>query len=244
MKYFIFADPHGHYTELKEALLAAGYDETNDNHHLIGLGDYFDRGSENDKMAEFIIDQHEKGKATFILGNHDEMLLEVLGFVDDGIFNCIHNGMDKTIDQLSKSNWHMLKYDQEHIVRRINRNYPKLKDLLLGMKHKIEIGNFVLTHAGYSNTHRDPYFTDKWEVNNWAKTDFFVKWFQTSDDFVLQKTYIFGHWHAFDLRQIFGYSHTNKPTPEPFVHKNFVGLDACTVITKKVNIYIIDEEVV
>lgn len=244
MKYFLFADPHGHYTELKEALLDAGYDETNDNHQLIGLGDYFDRGTENGKMAAFLLDQWEKGKAKFILGNHDIMLLDFLRGKDDGIFNSIYNGFDKTIEDLANiETWQLIYYEPQFVAEKIRGNYPKLLEWLYKMEDKIEIENFVLTHAGYSNKLKDPYRTDKWEIDNWAKTDFFVKWFATSDDFVLQKTYIFGHWHAFDLRQKFQ-NGDGTPSSEPFIHRNFIGLDACTALTKKVNIYIIDEEVI
>lgn len=244
MKYFLFADPHGHYTELKEALLAAGYDETNDNHMLIGLGDYFDRGYENGKMATFLLDQWTKGKARFILGNHDTMLLNFLKGKDDGIFNSLYNGFGKTIEDLAKiETWQLIYYDQDFVIQKIKENYPNLFEWLYKMENKIEIGNFVLTHAGYANRAKDFYFPDKWEVDNWANSKFFVKWFQTSDEFRLPKTYIFGHWHAFDLRQEFQ-NGDGKPSPEPFIHKNFIGLDACTALTKKVNIYIIDEEVI
>lgn len=244
MKYFLFADPHGNFTALKEALDNAGYDETNDNHTLVGLGDYFDRGSENDKMADFIIDQYEKGKAIYILGNHDQMLLDVLTFKDNGIFNCLYNGLNRTINQLSKVDWSSLKYDQEFVVNEINKNYPKLLEILKQMKDILEIKNFVITHGGYSNRLKDPYLTDMWYINNWAHTEFFVEWFATSDDFKLVKTYIFGHWHAYRLRNKFIGDTDEIPTPEPFIHRNFIGLDACTTATNKVNIYIIDDELV
>lgn len=241
MKYFLFADPHGHYTELKTALLAAGYDETNDNHMLIGLGDYFDRGRENGKMATFLLDQWKKGKARYILGNHDTMLLEFLQGISDGIFNSVYNGFGNTLEDLARiETWQIVNYNQEYVIENIQKNYPGLFELLYQMEDKIEIGNYILTHAGYSNTHRDPYHTDKWQVDNWARTDEFIKWFATSDDFRINKTYIFGHWHAYNLRLNWGYSNTSKPSPEPFIHRNFIGLDACTVVTKQVNIYIIE----
>ena len=244
MKYFIFADPHGHYTELKEALLAAGYDETNDSHMLIGLGDYFDRGLENGRMATFLLDQYQKGKARLILGNHDSMLLDFLRGLDNGIFNSIYNGFGNTLEDLAKiETWQLIYYNPEFVIFQIKENYPRLLELLHNMEHKIEIGNFVLTHAGYSNKLKDSYFTDMWEVNNWARTDLFVKSFATSDDFRFGKTYIFGHWHAFDLRQKFQ-NGDGTITPEPFMQTHYIGLDACTAVTKKVNIYIIDEEVV
>lgn len=239
-KYFVFADPHGNLTALKEALKEAGYNPRNKRHHLIGLGDYFDRGTENAEMAEFIVEMHEKKKATFIKGNHDQMLIDVLEYRDDGLFNCTYNGLNRTINDLSGDQWFMLRVDQGYIVSRIKENHPKLLDVLKQMKDIIEIKDFVLTHAGYSNIYKDPYRTDGWEVNPWARSDSFVEHFTTADQFVLTKTYVFGHWHAFDLRKKFQEG-DGEITPEPFIHRNFVGLDACTIRTNKVNIYIIDE---
>lgn len=241
MKYFIFADPHGHYTELKEALLAAGYDEANDNHKLIGLGDYFDRGRENDKMATFLLNQWEKGKADFILGNHDQMLLNFLRGKDDGIFNCVYNGFGKTLEDLAKiETWQLIYYNPDFVMQKIKENYPKLLEWLYKMEEKIEIGDYILTHAGYKNIFHDPYITRGWEIDCWARSDLFVENFKTSDIFRINKTYIFGHWHAFDLRAKFQ-DGDGEITPEPFITRNFVGLDACTIKTKKVNVYTIEE---
>lgn len=243
MKYFLFADPHGNFTALKEALDNAGYDETNNNHTLVGLGDYFDRGYENGKMATFLLDQWKKGKAKYILGNHDEMLLNFLKGLDDGIFNAAHNGFGRTLEDLAKiETWQLIHYDPELVINNIKNNYPDLLELLYSMESIIEIDNFVLTHAGYSNT--NIYDTDKWEINNWARTDKFVQYFATSDDFRINKTYIFGHWHAFNLRRKFLHEDTSDTMSDIFYHRNFVGLDACTTLTNKVNIYIIDDELV
>lgn len=242
MKYFLFTDPHGHFTELKEALLAARYDETNENHMLIGMGDYFDRGKENAQMAKFLLDQHKKGKAVYILGNHDQMLIDFLTGKGDGIFNCIHNGFGETIQDLSGlMHWQYIANDQDYAVKKIKGNFPGLLKLLTEMKEEIRIGDYIITHAGYSNDFGSSIFHDKWSVNNWAHTEKFVQDFHTATIYEPNKKYIFGHWHAFQLRQKFGYSYTNKPTPEPFVHKNFIGLDACTALTKKVNVYIIED---
>lgn len=243
MKYFLFSDPHGNLTALREALSNAGYDEDNLNHHLVGLGDYFDRGSENSEMANFIIEKYFQGRSTFLRGNHDQMLIDVLEKRDDGLFNCEHNGLGRTIEDLSKDKWHMLIQDQDYTINRINKNYPKLLEVLNQMKDTLEIKDFILTHGGYSNTENNPYDTSAWVVNNWAHTENFVRYFATSDIFNISKTYIFGHWHAFSLRHVF-LEDTGKITHEPFIYRNFIGLDACTTITNKVNIYIIDEDLV
>ena len=47
MKLFVVSDLHGHYKELIKALKKAEFDENNDNHLLISLGDMFDRGQDS-----------------------------------------------------------------------------------------------------------------------------------------------------------------------------------------------------
>ena len=52
-KLFVVSDIHGHYSELKAALAAAGFDRNDPAHLLICCGDYFDRGSENAQVLRF-----------------------------------------------------------------------------------------------------------------------------------------------------------------------------------------------
>ena len=54
MKYFAFGDTHGYYDELMTSLQEAGYQIFNPDHCLIGLGDYFDRGSQSKEILEFL----------------------------------------------------------------------------------------------------------------------------------------------------------------------------------------------
>ena len=54
MKYFVFTDIHGFYSILKKELIKQGFDENNENHMLISLGDNFDRGNENYEMYDKI----------------------------------------------------------------------------------------------------------------------------------------------------------------------------------------------
>ncbi|WP_343089369.1 metallophosphoesterase, partial [Methanocalculus natronophilus] len=91
MKLFIISDLHGHFTVTKKALVEKGFEEGNKDHHLLCLGDYFDRGSENKAVYEYLTSL--KDQASFILGNHDLFLLEFLeGDFSKADFNALHNG--------------------------------------------------------------------------------------------------------------------------------------------------------
>ena len=72
---FVVSDIHGHYTLLRQALENAGFDDDNDNHLLIGCGDYFDRGNENAEVLRYLDRIRHK---MLLRGNHEDMLLKLL----------------------------------------------------------------------------------------------------------------------------------------------------------------------
>lgn len=81
MKYFVFSDVHGCLSGLLSALDEAGYESGNPAHHLLFLGDAFDKdGDERDDFGvyEFLKQGVESEKLTWVLGNHDVYLLNVL----------------------------------------------------------------------------------------------------------------------------------------------------------------------
>lgn len=51
---FAVSDVHGYFEQMKNALDEAGYECENDAHLLVCCGDYFDRGSENLKVLQFL----------------------------------------------------------------------------------------------------------------------------------------------------------------------------------------------
>ena len=69
-EYFVFTDIHGFYSILKKELIKQGFDENNENHMLISLGDNFDRGNENYEM-------YDKNKIILVKGNYEDVLLEM-----------------------------------------------------------------------------------------------------------------------------------------------------------------------
>ena len=74
-KLFIISDIHGFYTEMKASLDKAGFNENDESHLLICLGDYFDRGKENLRVLEYLEKINNK---ILIRGNHEDVLLPML----------------------------------------------------------------------------------------------------------------------------------------------------------------------
>ena len=78
MKNFVVSDIHDHYDLLIEALNRNRFDENNAEHHLIVCGDAFYSGPQPGELFVFLRNLSQKGRLTFIYGNHDIELLDNL----------------------------------------------------------------------------------------------------------------------------------------------------------------------
>jgi len=238
-KYFLFSDVHGCATILIESLHEAGFDIFNPNHILIGVGDYFDRGNENQEIYNFLKSIPVERKY-LVFGNHDEMLLDYLEGRDDGYFNAEYNGLWNTITNLAARNLTQWEVLHELITLRyevVNEN-PKLIDFLKEMRIGFKLDNYIITHAGFKpQYHRDYYRKDDKPVFNsdvWASTPEFIRMTRKKhEDF----TFIVGHWHASKLNGEFLQMKTNHKT---FKYRNYIGLDACSNVSEMINVYVIE----
>ena len=77
-KMFIISDIHGYYDEMIKALEKAGYNENNDEHKLICLGDIFDRGAQSLAVYEYLKRLSDEDKAIVLSGNHSLFLIQFL----------------------------------------------------------------------------------------------------------------------------------------------------------------------
>jgi serine/threonine protein phosphatase 1 len=234
MKYFLFSDIHGEYDALIESLQGAGFDLENPEHFLIGLGDYFDRGSQNEFVLVFLMSMLEQGRIKLIRGNHDDMLLNFLTLNIAKAFNDLrYNGLDKTIDGLAGEKVKFPNLEGYIAAKNmVLKNYPNLIEFLKNMEEVINIDNYVLTHAGFFARNDGTLIVD-----NWNYTDVMIK--DRSEFFDKSKIYIFGHWHAEKLNKLMNISTGN---PDKFIYKNFIGIDATTNKTKKATIHVIETD--
>ena len=156
-KVFVVSDIHGHYTVLKEALDSAGFDPSRDDHSLLALGDYFDRGEESYEVYRYLSDLMNKSKAKGILGNHDLFMLEFLEGKDDRVqFNILHNGFLKTLESFTgKKLPDPFSVDLNALRDIVNRVAPNLYEWLDSMPLFIEHENTIFTHGGIDGDNPD-----------------------------------------------------------------------------------------
>ncbi len=148
-KTFVTADIHGHFQVLKDTLNANGFDPDCLSHHLMVLGDLFDRGSESFKVYQYLKNLYDEGKASIVLGNHDLFMLEFLEGKDARTaFNVIHNGFDKTLESFTGMSVNKTMTDFSALRKKVIRVAPKLYDFLNTLPLYIEHENVIFTHGG------------------------------------------------------------------------------------------------
>ena len=236
-KYFIFSDVHGCYTVLHSALEEVGYDEKNPKHILVSLGDNFDRGQENAEVLRFL----NRTKALCVLGNHDQMLLDYLIGNSNGVFDCTYNGMHTTIRDLANLPQDTKPYNiiqgLHYLADRVQQRFPTLVHQLIQLPDGYKIGNYILTHAGFSTNYSRHEHDNSWFPNHWTNTPEFIhKYNGHTNGF----KFVSGHWHAGKLSHEFVglVDHDHKI----FNFNDFIGIDACSNLTQRVNVLTIETE--
>lgn len=238
MKYFVSSDIHGFYDEWQLALKENGFDINNPNHKIIVCGDLFDRGHQPKEIIDFVL--AHKDKIILIRGNHEDLMEQMLnrGF---GFINDYHNGTVKTIEDLcpdERTIFHYKKIAKE----------TGLQEVLDMCVDYYETKNHVFVHGWIPTNYQGKY--DKnwrnasksaWEKARWQNP---VEMYENKV-FEPDKTIVCGHWHcsAFwnvvypDLYEEFG----EKEKFDPFITKDIIALDTCTVHTRKVNLIKVED---
>ena len=249
MKYFIVADIHGFYNELKKALETAGFDANNPEHTFVSLGDVLDRGKQPREMLEFIMSLPED-RRILIRGNHEDLMEEALSrwyFLDHDI----HNGTRDTVFALAGK---LNEFDAFDALRQdpLYKSYIASCIDYYETEHAIFVHGWI-PHNSYCKGFSYDYIRHDY-VENWREADKEqwkqARWFNGMDswaDGVREpgKTIFCGHWHtAWGRAYIDRACSPRTINPEdflPWVKKGIVALDACTALTGFINCYVLTE---
>jgi serine/threonine protein phosphatase 1 len=206
---YVIGDIHG-CVEEPEVLLRflEEHEEVSDKDLVIFLGDYIDRGSDSKKVIDLAIDFRNKfPKTRFLKGNHEDMMLDFLGFGGHLGQAFLYNGGLETIQSYGIS---VFAPPTEMVGALPPAHFKFFCELesIIAIKDK----SFVCVHAGL-NPLRD--LT--------AQNDNDVYWIR--DEFL-------NNIHPFEKTVIF--AHT--PHQEVFVHLPYkIGLDTGLVFGNKLS---------
>lgn len=146
---------------------------------LVFIGDYIDRGDHSKEVVDYLVDVKRRvPQSFFLLGNHEQMLLEYLDQKNEEAF--LYNGGDKTLRSYwqgrpgpetapAPNSW--LPEDHREFYRSLLPYYEREE--------------YIFVHAGLRNGIRP----ERQELNDlvWIREEFFY----SAYDF--GKTVVFGH---------------------------------------------------
>ena len=240
MKYFVSSDIHGFFDEWQNVLNEKGFDITNPEHKIIVCGDLLDRGRQPREIIDFILSH--KDKFILIRGNHEDLMQEMIDRNKNN-FADLSNGTAYTIVDLYPK-WQVSEFDLAKIAKQ-----TKLQEVLDMCIDYFETEHYIFVH-GWIPIIENCYLYDsewrkarkeRWQKARWANP---VEMYRYKI-FEPNKTIVCGHWHCSalwheqnpKLYDEFG----EQENFEPFITKDMIALDACTVYSHKVNIVVLDD---
>lgn len=261
MKYFVFSDAHGYYDILAESLYRAGFRMKDPSHGIISLGDLIDRGSDPLGCLNFVNSLPEERKI-LIRGNHETLLDELMRREREYSYE-YSNGTIYTLYELAQNKGGTLRDVRD--VCRDARTSPMWLEYTKYLRDYAEIGDNIFVHGWIpcASNDADKYhtrgvkytFDDNWRRGDWDT----ASWVNGMDAWnqgvkIPGKTIYCGHWHA-----SYGHSKLHNEGPEfnnpyakdrkkrkanftPFIDEGICAMDACTAVSHKINIRIIDDE--
>lgn len=253
-KIFVISDIHGDFITMVWDLCDAGYEVNNDNHFLIVCGDMFDRGSDSLSVYEYLKGLTDSNKAIVIRGNHETMFIDYLKGKSITPFNYIYNGTNETFaDFLHQTapfeTWWALNGNEKYpsniefaewlkeAVNEINTKYPELLSWLENLPYYSETKNYIFTHGAIDTNALDWRIAD-WERLTWDDGSFWRKEINNTD-----KTVVVGHYHTDGIREKYDLEiDESLPANQILYGKQKIYIDTCTVLTHRVNVLVIEDE--
>jgi hypothetical protein len=181
----------------------------NPNHQIISLGDHFGRadvsldisGSKN--VFEYLISKEHHNRPICIIGNHEEILIEMLKYEHVSYLDSI-NGEDKTCISFMKDKRYSFELYNEDTAHCHFKSIKKsgVKEWILSLPYYYETKTHILFHGWGTNKVIPGSIHKKWSDAMWAKTpDDIKRYIEVFDKIKDPKTIVFGHWGTHHLRK-------------------------------------------
>lgn len=259
MKYYVVADVHGFYSELRKTLEEKGFFADEGPRKLIICGDVFDRGREAREMQEFILELMKKDEVILVRGNHEDLALDLIEDAEYYFetemraFNSHHarNGTIATFMCLAETSFDSMLTNVKGFQRKAE-NTPYVKKIIPAMMDYFETKNYIFVH-GYIpceevktlNKEKCYFYQPDWRnasEEEWKK----ARWYNgmlCQHLGVLEdgKTIVCGHFHC-----SFGHTMYEMKTGEedfsPYYSEGIIAIDACTAYSRQINCIIIEDE--
>ena len=136
---------------------------------------------------------------------------------------------------------------QEYAREKINKEFPELLSWLKSRLYYCETENYIFTHGAIDGLCEDwhnpiytPYdFWSPWEYLTWDDGNFYKQ-----DIINTNKTVVVGHFHTDAIRERFHIPISGNNSILISEDKRKIFIDTCTVITHKVNVLILEDDLI
>jgi len=188
---YAVGDIHGELEKLEELLEALPLREGD---RFVFLGDYVDRGPDASGVVDRLIRLEREWPCVFLLGNHESMFLDFLGWTDEAFFGgdaFLMNGGDRTLASYGY-------FDREQPDREGFRLPKDHEDFLLSLRLWHREGDYLFVHAGLGQAQLK-YDDVSWALRRARVED--MLWNRTTCDLPhkLGVTVVYGHTPSEDL---------------------------------------------
>lgn len=248
MKYFVVSDIHGFFDELINALNEKGFDKDNPDHTLVVCGDCFDRGPKPIEVMEYL---KSLPRRYLIWGNHEDLMTKLL-YHHSPYTHDIQNGTWQTLEKFLKVNNETEDGSWRETLSQIFGFFDQFTKYY-------ETKNYIFVHSWIpllSTPSGTPVYNENWrDINaNWDQA-IWPNPFKMGNANLNKtgKTIVFGHWHCsyghfmIGNKGLSGNEFGKNANWEPYFGKDenggkYIGIDACTAYTGKVNCLVIEDE--
>lgn len=260
MRYYVVADPHGHCSLMCQALREAGYEQYEGEKKLILLGDLLDRGPENADMQDLVYDMMQRGEVILVRGNHEDLLEDLVDNLDNyaelGLqySHHYHNRTVHTVCDLARCSVGAMSATPLQIRARM-RQTKYYKYVLDEMVDYYETPHYVFVHGWIPvmdlapvGMRPDLVYYPEWRTADKEMWNH-ARWINGMDAaarglLVPDKTVVCGHYRcSYGHAVLEGKGDETGPYADysPYYGKGIIALDACTVLSHRVNVLVLDD---
>lgn len=245
-KYFCVSDVHGHFDELKLALDNAGFNPDDCEHFFVSCGDLLDRGKQPAECLKFV---NTLPRKILIRGNHEDLMEDLLKNRCIQMHD-VHNGTSDTLFRLTHTT--PRTYDVDDAYHKME-THPEWVKYIKSVINYYETPKYIFVHGWIPCTEFDKFsgnvtgYDSNWrnaQEDDWRRSRWYAGWKHWNAGIrEPDKTIICGHWHCSAPNYFIHHEGKNEyDCTEPFIDNGIIDLDACTVLSKKVNCIVLEDE--
>ena len=224
------SDVHGFYNEMMKALNEVNFNPETD--LFVSCGDAMDRGPKPREVIKFM---NRLPNKVLVKGNHEQLMQDAIQrkyFLSHDFHN---RTADTAYDFCTKENAGVMNHAQ--ILGEL-RDDPEYQKYINSLVNYYETEHYVFVHsaipAGDSWREAD---IQEWEDARWPNPFNEVLVY---DNYPKDKILVFGHWHTSWMWAKEG----KKNCFDIYRGDKFIGIDACTVLSGKVNVLVVEDNLI